>query len=663
MATEDDFRPRLGKLRARGSPRGRRYLQHVLRAVARAGGNLQRRAAGRRRGFTGSRAGRGAAISHALAARDRYAGYRQRRVVIKSRIVKLAGKGLVATKAHLRYIQRDGVTPAGDPGQLYDASVDHADGKAFLARCEGDRHQFRFIVAAEDAAEYPDLKPFIRKLMARTEEDLGTGLEWVAVDHHNTGHPHTHVLLRGKDDQGKDLVIARDYISRGMRERVTEIVTLDLGPQSDLEVERKLRQEVDQERFTSLDRSLLREAGPDHVLTIRSGGSDLSKHAMKMGRVRKLQQLGLASEVEPGRWNLAKDLEDQLRALGTRGDIIKTLNRELRAMGVERSLSDYAVADADGVPLLPVVGRVLRKGLADELNDRRYVIVDGVDGRVHYVDIGKGDLPDPMPERAIVSTRPRSSGVRRSDRTVLEIASANGGQYSVDIHLRHDATATAEFAEAHVRRLEAIRRIAGGVERRPDGTWLIGADHLDRVAEYEQARTRTAPVVIQVLSAWSLEQQVSGDGATWLDRELVSGAPTPLRDAGFGREVRRASDARRQWLIQEELAHEEGGRIIYRSNLLTILRRRELARVAAQLSEELGLKYVELREGQEISGIYHRRVDLPSGKFAVVRMGTEYCLAPWKPTLERKVGASISGTVKGDDISWTIERQRNLIVS
>src|SRR5688572_12844082 len=134
MATEDDFRPRLGKLRARGSPRGRRYLQHVLRAVARAGGNLQRRAAGRRRGFTGSRAGRGAAISHALAARDRYAGYRQRRVVIKSRIVKLAGKGLVATKAHLRYIQRDGVTPAGDPGQLYDASVDHADGKAFLAR-------------------------------------------------------------------------------------------------------------------------------------------------------------------------------------------------------------------------------------------------------------------------------------------------------------------------------------------------------------------------------------------------------------------------------------------------------------------------------------------------------------------------------------------------
>ena len=203
-----------------------------------------------------------------------------------------------------------------------------------------------------------------------------------------------------------------------------------------------------------------------------------------------------------------------------------------------------------------------------------------------------------------MSATPRSSGVRRSDRTVLEIASANGGQYSVDIHLRHDPTATAEFAEAHVRRLEAIRRSVGGVERRPDGTWLIGPDHLDRVAEYERTRTRVAPVMVQVLSAWSLEQQVSADGATWLDRELISTAPTPIRDAGFGREVRRALERRRQWLIQEKLAHEEEDRVIYRSNLLSVLRRRELGLVAAQLSEELGLKYVEPREGQEISGIY-----------------------------------------------------------
>ena len=329
---------------------------------------------------------------------DRHAGHRQRRAVIKSRIVKLAGKGLEAAKAHLRYIQRDGVTPEGDPGRLYDASLDHADGKAFLSRCEGDRRQFRFIVAAEDAAEYPDLKPFVRNLMRRMEKDLDTKVDWVAVDHNNTGHPRTHVLLRGKNDQGKDLVIARDYISRGMRERAAEIVTLDLGPQSDLEIEQKQRLEISRERFTGLDRMLLREASSDRVLTVGSSASDPSRHTLKMGRLRKLQQLGLANEIEPSQWSLAQDLEERLREIGTHGDIIKTLNRDLRALGAERAISDYAVAGATGTQRQSVIGRVLRKGLADELNDRQYLIVDGVEGRVHYLDIGKGESADPVPE-------------------------------------------------------------------------------------------------------------------------------------------------------------------------------------------------------------------------------------------------------------------------
>jgi type IV secretory pathway VirD2 relaxase len=186
-------------------------------------------------------------------------------------------------------------------------------------------------VAAEDADAYPDLKPLIRKLLARMEEDLGTKLDWMAVDHYNTGHPHTHVLLRGKclssglakdqnsrNDRGKYLVIARDYISRGMRERAAEIVTLDLGPQSDIEIEQKRLLEIGQERFTGLDKALLRGAGSDRVLTARSGRSELFRHALKMGRLRKLQQLGLASEVEPGRWSLVQDLEERLRTRNTR---------------------------------------------------------------------------------------------------------------------------------------------------------------------------------------------------------------------------------------------------------------------------------------------------------------------------------------------------------
>src|SRR3546814_17146226 len=67
--------------------------------------------------------------------------------------------------------------------------------------------------------------------------DLGTNLDWVAVDHHNTGHPHTHIIVRGKDERGKDLIIARDYISRGLRERACELVDLDFGPRTDTSIE------------------------------------------------------------------------------------------------------------------------------------------------------------------------------------------------------------------------------------------------------------------------------------------------------------------------------------------------------------------------------------------------------------------------------------------
>lgn len=162
LLDDDEFTPKLGRMRAKGAKRGARYLHRVLAATALAGG-LRR--AGHRH-FDGSRIGRGAAMGRLLGLRDRYAGARARRAIVKTRLVRLGGRGLGAARAHLRYIQRDGVTREGEPGQLYAAREDVADGKAFLERCEGDRHQFRFIVSAEDGAEYRDLKPLTRRFMA-----------------------------------------------------------------------------------------------------------------------------------------------------------------------------------------------------------------------------------------------------------------------------------------------------------------------------------------------------------------------------------------------------------------------------------------------------------------------------------------------------------------
>ncbi|WP_163266246.1 relaxase/mobilization nuclease RlxS [Chelativorans alearense] len=661
MFDDDDFKPKLGRIRSRGSKSGRKFLHQVIIAS-----NLARGGAGdggggaRKSSFTGSRIGRGAGVGHVLANRNRYSAFHRRRVVIKSRIPKLAGKGLNRARVHLRYIQRDGLTREGEPGELYSDTQERTDGKAFLERSNGDRHQFRFIVSAEDGVEYDDLKSFTRRLMARVEEDLDSKLDWVAVDHYNTGHPHTHVLVRGRDDRGKDLIIARDYLTAGMRERAAEIVSLDFGPRSDIEIEEQLRREVEQERLTSIDCRLIREM--DETGSIMMTDSDAFQQTLRMGRLQKLRRLGLAEELRPGEWRLESGLEDALRRMGERSDIIKTVHREVSKKNIARSPGDYAIHDPSDPHTKPVVGRIITRGLSDEINDRHYLIVDGVDGCTHYIDIGRGDATEPTPGGGIVRITPKNIGPRQVDQTVVEVAAANGGQYTIDQHLRYDPRATQDFAETHVRRLEAIRTI-GGIAREPNGAWIIASDHLDRVVEYERQQARSVPVIVEKLSHLALDQQIGSDGATWLDRELVSDHPAPIRDSGFGRQVREAQARRRQWLLTEGLAYEERDRIIYRVSMMVTLRRRELARVAGKLSEQLGLAHVETRSGEPVEGRLRCSLQLASGKYAVIEMSHEFALVPWRPVLERHIGKQVSGLMRDDGVSWTLGRQKRLGIS
>jgi type IV secretory pathway VirD2 relaxase len=320
---DDDFELWLGRI-----AKDRPFRHQVRKALNRAGGAM--RSSGKRaRRFDGSRIGRGSGTGRILGASNRQSGPRSRRVVIKARIVRLAGSGAKAAVAHLRYLQRDGTTREGERGTLYSADLDQADGKTFLERSTGDRHQFRFIVAAEDGAQYEDLKPMIRRLMAQAEKDLATRLDWVAVDHFNTGHPHSHILLRGKDDRDQDLIIAREYITKGLRQRAVDLVNLDLGPRTELEIMRANLREIGQERFTSIDRRLLRAIDRDGLVSPHN--LDSIEQSLRAGRLVTLGRMGLAFEQRKGRWRLSDELEPTLRAMGKRGDIIATLDREVRA--------------------------------------------------------------------------------------------------------------------------------------------------------------------------------------------------------------------------------------------------------------------------------------------------------------------------------------------
>lgn len=651
MTESYDFQPIIGHMRDRGLSRP--FAHQVIAAMNRAGVRY-----GAKSKFTGSRIGRGGAAGVWLSHRGQHAALRQRRVIVKGRIVKLAGKGMGNAAAHLRYVQREGVTRDGERGKLYSANLDRTDSKTFLDKAEGDRHQFRFIVAPEDGIEYGDLKTFTRNLMSRMEKDLGTHLDWVAADHYNTGHPHVHIIVRGKDALGKDLIIARDYMTVGIRERAAQQVSLDLGPRSDNEIREQFRAEMTAERLTSLDKQLLSMEDTERVLSPFI--KDHAQQTLLMGRLRHLERMGLAVEGKRGKWQLEPGIEDTLRRMGERGDIIKTLHREMTERNVVHSPCDYNIYDPTYEHTKPLTGRVIARGLADEHNDRHYLIVDTMDGQAVYVDIGLGSKTGPTPEGSIIRITPKRVEPRQVDHTVAEVAAKNGGRYNVDLHLKHDPSATENFAETHIRRLEAIRKVTRGVEREPNGTWMIAPDHLERAADYERALAKQTPVIVDRLSSLSIDRQITANGATWLDRDIIMGPTKPISPYGFGKDVRDALWKRQEWLIDQGLATQQGEMISYKRNLLSELERRELSQIAGQISKKSGLRYAPMELGSSIGGTVSKILDLASGKFALIENSREFSLVPWRPILEKQIGREVFGRMRTSGIDWEIGRQRGL---
>ena len=574
----NSFTPKLGRIGWKRGTRPDRYINQVMRA-AHVAGHVHGKT---RSNFNGSRIGRGSAFG-TLAGAGPYAGG-NRRVIVKARITKLRSGNLGAARAHLRYIQRDGVTPEGEEGKLYGRTIDEADGKVFLDRCEDDRHQFRLIVSPEDGAELADLKPFIRDLMTKAEVDLGTKLDWVAVDHYNTGHPHTHIIIRGKDDRGEDLIIAKDYMAHGFRMRARELLTLELGTELESDMAQKLAREVDADRFTRLDRALLNHANQSFLVVSALPSTDRETHAAHMGRLRKLEDMGLVRECQTGVWQLGQDIERKLRSLGQRDDIIKTMHKVLKEAGIDRASGSYAVFDT-AKPNNRIVGRVAGVGLTDEINDRHYVVVDGMDGKVHHADIGH-IAPELVPERGmIVSVENRSA------------------------------------------------------------------------EESEQQRTR-----LRVLSYINLGKLVEAEGATWLDKELLSSRPERNSDQGYGSLVQTALTRRQQWLVLEGLGRLEADKEFRpSSNLLAQLGERDLRQTAGALSKELGLTPMNLVEGERLSGTYLRAVTLASGKYAIIQKSKEFTLVPWHAQLEHRLGKSVQGTADVNGITWDVgSRQRGI---
>lgn len=568
---EHDFRIRPGRIKdvSASSARPKLFGAQVLEAAVRAGH--------RGRSFGG-----GSGVGRSVVGRGRGAGLAaslrspSRRVIVQARVVRQFGSAFRSAplSQHIAYLNREGVDREGGRGVLFDASGE-ADGRAFAERCEGDRHHFRFMVSPEDASQLADLKQTIRELMSQAERDLDTRLDWVAAEHWNTAHPHVHVLVRGRTDRGEDLVISRDYISRGLKDRAERLVSLELGPRTDREIAEDLQRQMGAERWTRLDELLVR-LSKDHRIDLRPGedAPDPRIRPLLLGRAATLERLGYAEPDGVGVWRLDEALKPRLRELGERGDIIGRLHR---AMGQHRAMAELApFGEASEAPIL---GRLVERGLADEQAGSAYVILDGIDGRAHHVR---------LPDLAAAGDTP----------------------------------------------------VGGIVELRPERAG------------------RPAQLVHR--SDLSLEQQVRAEGATWLDRQLVADQPARRAATGFGAEVEAALTHRREQLQALGLARRRGGDWTFDKGLLSELRGREVAAAGQRLAERSGIAFRGEVDDPRVRGTYRERLDLASGRFALIEDELGFRLVPWARVIQPSLGREVSGLVRDGLIEWEIGRTRGL---
>lgn len=578
-----------------------------------------------------------------------------RRVIVQASIKRMAGTGAAKLKDHLSYLERDATQKDASPGKLYGSLIHDVDADSFRDRCKGDRHHFRFVVSPEDAEQMADLKSYTRELVSRMESDLGTKLDWVAINHYDTAQPHTHLLVRGVRDDGKDLVIPRQYMSHGMRERAQEIASLELGPQTELEKRAKLARTIDAQHKTDLDKMIDR-AREGERLDLRKPVSpnQLWRKQLMARRIKTLRKMGLADYEGRGQWRVKPDFTQTLTKMGEQNDIIKTLHRAFGERSAELRLGADAIFDPAAPNAQSQAGIVKSFGRQDDTREGGFVVIETLRGQPLYAKVAEDDLFSSLKVGQAVTVQAFDPEPIQADRNIVVHAKNRNGQFSF-VHVFLEENNSEEYTRAHERRLEALGR-AGVVSKNKSGAWDIPDDYLDRVREYHEQLAKRLPAPLVRDSVLTLSQMETARGATWLDEQLKRGS---LEEERTSKELLDAAAKRRAALRQLGFAIRDKDRLLQHS--INELMAMDFKEAGASLENQMGKPYASSSGASHIEGVFKGTIERPSGKFAVIEKSREFTLVPWRPIMERRRGLSIIGRAsRCGGISWDVrDRQRD----
>jgi type IV secretory pathway VirD2 relaxase len=570
-------------------------------------------------------------------------GMRQR-VVVKAHVSRhKPGKARGSLARHVSYLGRESASADGKHGVFYDAAREEVDAKQEAVQWAQDRHHFRLIVSPERGGDIPDMTSYIREVMRRVERDLDTKLQWIAVNHHNTDNPHAHVLLRGKQPDGADLVIPRQYISYGIRDRASDVATELLGQRSAQEVQLAKSKEVDAERFTSLDRMIERhlENGKIDVSPSKHIGYGADDRRLVMGRLQFLEQMDLAHKGRGTIWQVEGDFKQALRELGDRNDIIKQLYSHL---GSEAGRVERMIAGGD--PSQPVAGVVIAKASTDELGEDRFVVIRDGTGRAHYGRVRESDAYRDLDIGSIAELGAGTQRRRAVTEQIAAVAKANDGVYSPELHDAYlrvsqpDATdrEIASNVRSATSRLSFVAGFEGaGVRGSESGAYAVDADAFSQFSQRTGQRTD-----VRVIAEHSLAEQVEAHAMTWLDRQAFG--PRPDARTADNPMVQEAVQQRREWLIQNGYAQRSGDEknVDLLPGAMENLAAEERTDVAERLTAKYGLPVNELPRGGTVSGEYRGTEHLHSGKFAVVVADESVFVSPIRNDPDVGAGSEVT---------------------